>query len=111
MLRHIFIGPVRPGCTAAMLSGVVDTLREIPALVPWIQAFSVEKTLDWSGTQAVVLIAEFESHADWERYMHEPTHVALGERIKDAIDLSCMAVVQTDASRLSHIRLGLHSED
>ena len=97
MLRHIFIGPVRPGCTDAALGGVVRTLREIPGLVPWIRNFSVEKTFDWSGTQAVVLMGEFESQADWERYMYEPKHVALGDRIKDAIDLSRMTVVQTDA--------------
>ena len=88
MLRHIFIGPARPGCTAAALDVVVQTLGEIPGLVPWIRNFSVEKTLDWSGTQAVVLLAEFESQADWGRNMHEPKHVALADRIKDAIDLS-----------------------
>jgi hypothetical protein len=97
MLRHIFVGPAMPDCTDASLSGVIDTLRELPALVPWIRDFSVEKTLDWSGTQGVVLIAEFDSQADWERYMHEPRHLALGDHIKDAIDLSRMTVVQTDA--------------
>jgi hypothetical protein len=29
--------------------------------------------------------------------MHEPKHLALGDRIKDAIDLSRMTVVQTAA--------------
>lgn len=56
MLRHIFVGPTLPGCTDASLADVVDTLRELPTLVPWIRCFSVKKTLDWSGTQAVVLI-------------------------------------------------------
>lgn len=97
MLRHIFIGPALPGCTEADLSGVIDTLSELPTLVPWMRNFSVEKTLDWSGTRAVVLIAEFDSQDDWKRYMHEPKHVALGDRIKDAIDLSRMTVVQTKA--------------
>lgn len=97
MLRHIFIGPTLSDCTDAALSGVVDTLRELPGLVPWMRDFSVEKTLTWSGTQAVVLTATFDSQADWERYMHEPKHLALGDRIKDAIDLSRMTVVQTGA--------------
>jgi hypothetical protein len=97
MLRHIFVGPTLPGCTEKDLSDVVDTLRELPGLVPWIRDFSVEKTLDWSGNRAVVLIAEFDSQADWERYMHEPKHLALGDRIRGAIDLSRMTVVQTDA--------------
>ena len=66
-------------------------------LAPWIHAFSVEKTLDWSDTKAVVLIAGFDSRADWERYMNDPGHLALGDRIKDAIDLARMTVVQTDA--------------
>ncbi|SAL00242.1 Stress responsive A/B Barrel Domain protein [Caballeronia temeraria] len=97
MLRHIFIGPTFPACTEASLSGVVETLSELPALVPWIRDFSVKQTLDWSATRAVVLIAEFDSREDWERYMHEPKHLALGDRIKDFIDLSSMTVVLTDA--------------
>jgi hypothetical protein len=97
MLRHIFVGPALPGCTDEALDSVVETLREIPGLVPWVRDFSVERTLDWSGTQAVVLIAEFDTQADWERYMHEPKHVALGDRIKDSIDLPRMTVVQTGA--------------
>jgi hypothetical protein len=97
MLRHIFIGPALPGCTEADLSGVIDTLSELPKLVPWIRDFSVEKTLDWSGMRAVILIAEFDSQDDWKRYMHEPKHEALGDRIKDAIDLARMTVVQTEA--------------
>lgn len=97
MLKHIFIGKTYPGKTEAELSAVVDTLRGLPASVPWIKTFSVEKTLDWSETQAVVLIAEFDSREDWERYMHDPDHMALGEKIKDTIDLSCMSVVQTIA--------------
>lgn len=97
MVRHIFIGPVFPGCTDESLSGVVDTLRTIPSIVPWIRKLSVETTLDWCESQAVVLIAEFDSRTDWERYMHEPGHVALGDKIKDVIDLSRMTVVQTDA--------------
>ena len=95
MLRHIFIGPAMPGCTGAELSEVVDTLRTLPGLVPWIRRLSVEKTLDWSGMQGVALIAEFDTRQDWERYMHEPQHLALGDRIKDAIDLSRMTVLQT----------------
>ena len=97
MLKHIFIGKTYPGKTEAELSAVVDTLRDLPSSVPWIRAFSVEKTLDWSESQAVVLMAEFDSREDWERYMHDPDHLALGERIKDTIDLSCMSVVQTIA--------------
>jgi hypothetical protein len=97
MLRHIFVGPVLPGCTDARLSGVVDTLRTLPGIVPWIRKLSVEKTLGWCESQAVVLIAEFDSRDDWESYMHDPGHLALGEKIKDAIDLSGMTVVQTDA--------------
>ncbi len=42
MLRHIFIGPAMPGCTDAQLSDVVDTLRELPGLVPWPEAFGRE---------------------------------------------------------------------
>lgn len=97
MLRHIFVGPTFPGCTDQRLSGVVETLRTLPGTVPWIQKLSVEKTLGWCEGQAVVLIAEFDSREDWERYMHDPKHLALGEKIKDAIDLSRMSVVQTDA--------------
>ena len=95
MLKHIFIGKTYPGKTEAELSAVVDTLRGLPTIVPWIKTFSVEKTLDWSETQAVVLIAEFDSREDWELYMHDPNHIALGEKIKHIIDLSCMSVVQT----------------
>ncbi|EGK3843937.1 hypothetical protein IPA66_004577, partial [Escherichia coli] len=69
MLKHIFIGKTYPGKTEAELSAVVDILRQLPSIVPRIKAFSVEKTLDWSETQAVVLIAEFDSREDWERYM------------------------------------------
>lgn len=97
MLRHIFIGPTLPGCTDEALSDAVETLRELPGLVPWMRNFSVEKSLHWSDTQAIVLIAEFDSKADWELYMHEPEHLALGDRIKDAINLSRMTVVQTNA--------------
>lgn len=97
MLKHIFIGKTYPGKTDAELSAVVDTLRDLPAIVPWIKTFSVEKTPDWSEMRAVVLIAEFDSREDWERYMHAPDHLALGEKIKDIIDLSCMSVVQTIA--------------
>jgi len=95
MLKHIFIGNAFPGRTDTELSAVVDTLRELPVIIPWIRKFSVEKTLSWSATQAVVLMAEFDSQEDWERYMQDPRHLALGERIKDTIDLSCMTVVQT----------------
>lgn len=97
MLKHIFIGKTYPGKTEAELSAVVDIFRNLPTIVPWLKSFRVEKTLDWSETQAVVLIAEFESRKDWERYMHDPDHLALGEKIKDTIDLSCMSVVQTIA--------------
>jgi len=97
MLKHIFIGKTYPGKTEAELSAVVDTLRNLPVIVPWIRAFSVEKTLDWSESRAVVLIAEFDSREDWERYMHDPAHIALGEKIKDTIDFSFMSVVQTNA--------------
>ena len=97
MLRHIFIGKTYPGKTEAELSAVVDTLGNLPSIVPWIRAFSIEKTLAWSESQAVVLIAEFDSREDWERYMHDPNHLVLGEIIKDTIDLSCMSVVQTIA--------------
>ena len=96
MVRHIFIGPVFPGCSDESLSGVVDTLRTIPGIVPWIRSFSIDKTPDWCESRAVVLIAEFDSRADFGRYMHEPEHVALGDKIKDVIDLSRMTVVQTD---------------
>lgn len=95
MLRHIFIGKTFPGKTEAELSAVVEILRCLPEITTWIRKFSVEKTLDWSETQAVVLIAEFDSREDWERYMHNPDHLALGAKIKDTIDLSCMSVVQT----------------
>lgn len=97
MLRHIFVGPAFPDCTDERLSGVVETLRTLPGIVPWIRKLSVEKTFGWCEGQAVVLIAEFDSRKDWERYMHDPEHLALGEKIKDAVDLSRMAVVQTDA--------------
>ncbi|ACZ77528.1 Stress responsive alpha-beta barrel domain protein [Dickeya parazeae Ech586] len=97
MLKHIFIGKTYPGKTEAELSAVVDILRHLPTIVPWIKAFSVEKTLDWSETQAVVLIAEFDTPEDWARYMNDPDHLALGEKIKGTIDLSCMSVVQTVA--------------
>ena len=93
----IFIGPALPGCTRERLFEVVDTLRTLPTMVPWLRTFSVNITLEWCETQAIVLIAEFESRDDWERYMHEPRHVALGDEINDAIDLSRISVVQTDA--------------
>jgi hypothetical protein len=95
MLRHIFIGPAMPACTSSELAGVVDTLRGLDKLVPWIKNLSVEATQVWSDVQAVVLTAEFDSQDDWERYMHEPKHLALGERIAPYIDLSRMTVVQT----------------
>ncbi|WP_044872481.1 Dabb family protein [Pseudomonas sp. LFM046] len=97
MIRHIFIGPVFPGCTDERLSNVVDVLRTLPSIVPGIRKLSVEKTVAWCESKAIVLIAEFDSRADWERYMHEPGHLALGEKIKDAIDLPRMVVVQTGA--------------
>lgn len=97
MLRHIFIGPAFPGCTDERLQGVVETLRTLPDVVPWIRKLSVEKTLNWCDNQAVVLIAEFDSREDWECYMHDPQHLALGGKIEDAIDLSRMTVVQTVA--------------
>jgi hypothetical protein len=98
MIRHTFIGPAFPGCTDGHLSDVVATLRQLPKLVPWIRNLSVEKTMEWSETQAVVLIAEFDSQQDWERYMNEPKHLALGDKIKQYIDLSRMTVVQTGLS-------------
>ncbi|WP_250528270.1 Dabb family protein [Caballeronia sp. GAWG2-1] len=95
MLRHVFVGPTFPGCTDERLTSVVETLRTLPGIVPWIRKFSVEKTLGGCESRAVVLIAEFDSRDDFERYMHDPKHLALGEKIKDAIDLSRMTVVQT----------------
>lgn len=44
-----------------------------------------------------MLIAEFDTREDWARYMRDPDYLALGEKIKDTIDLSCMSVVQTTA--------------
>lgn len=96
MLRHIFIGPAMPACTSSELASVVDTLRELDKLVPWIN------NLSWSDVQAVVLTAEFDSQEDWKRYMHEPEHLALGKRIAPYIDLSRMTVVQTAITASIH---------
>lgn len=95
MLRHIFIGPAKPECTSSQLAGVVDTLRGLDKLVPWIKKLSVEATLECSAARAVVLIAEFDSQGEWERYMHEPNHLALGERIAPFVDLARMTILQT----------------
>lgn len=96
MLRHIFICPAMPDCTDEQLTYVVSTLRQLPDLVPEIKGLSVEKTLDLSQEgKGVVLIAEFESQHDWERYMHNEKHLALGDVIKPHIDLSRMVVTQT----------------
>lgn len=100
MIRHVFVGPTFHDCSDADLSGVVTTLRKLTGIVPWIRNLSVEKTLDTSGTRAIVLIAEFDTVADFDRYMSEPGHLALGNDIKDFIDLDRMTVVQTKAQTI-----------
>ena len=100
MLRHLFIGRAKPHCTDEQLAFVVATLRQLPSLVPEIKTLSVETSLGLSGEgKAVVLIAEFESRQDWERYMQNERHLALGEKITPHIDLSRMTVTQTAVSR------------
>lgn len=38
MLKHIFIGKTHPDKTEAELSAVVDILRNLPSIVPWIKS-------------------------------------------------------------------------
>ena len=60
MLRHTFIGPAMPGCSDPQLSGVVETLRGLPTLAPWIRKLSVERTLQRAEAPAVVLVERSE---------------------------------------------------
>jgi hypothetical protein len=55
MLRHLFVGPTLPGCTGERLSDVVNTLRELPGLVPWIRDFSVDHWLGCALKEGICL--------------------------------------------------------
>lgn len=95
MFRHIFIAPAFAAAGGENLDFVVQTLAAIPTIIPTVLRFSVAKNAGLSGEPAgIVMVADFDSAADWQDYMQNGQHLALGEHIKPYIDLSDMTVTQ-----------------
>ncbi|MFM2479796.1 Dabb family protein [Celerinatantimonas sp. YJH-8] len=97
MLRHFVICPIAATCTPEQFDDVVTQLRSLQAHIPGIPSFSVEKSKGLSNERpGFVLMAEFNTEADWHAYMQNEHHLAIGEAITPFLDVEHMVMTQTD---------------
>lgn len=78
MIRHVVMiqwAPGAPADASARLGAALDTL---PGLIPEIRRYEHGPDLGLAeGNFDYVVVGDFDSAADWERYRTHPAHLAL----------------------------------
>ncbi len=75
MIRHTVLLSL-DGAGEEAISTVIEELRALPALIPEITRYSVERDLGLqAGTAHVVIVGDFASADDYRTYSAHPEHV------------------------------------
>lgn len=76
MIRHVVMWKFRPGCEAEA-EEFLTRLAALKTQIPWIRAMSVERSVIPDSEFDAVLLAEFDSPEDVNRYKADPRHQAV----------------------------------
>jgi len=76
MIRHVVLLSWNEKCTDAVVQTVTDGLAALPGQIPEIRSFQFGPDLRTNKRNAdYVLVADFESEADFNTYVGHPAHV------------------------------------
>lgn len=90
MIKHIVMWSFKEGCEKEA-DAFLEALRGLYGVIPEIRSLQVGKNLAEGEEYDAVLMADFDSLEDLERYKNDPRHVAVASLCK-AIRLSRAAM-------------------
>jgi hypothetical protein len=84
MIRHTVLLTFSAAATDADLDGIVESLQVLPAKIGAIATYTVARDLRLDPTNAsIMVVADFDSVADYREYSTHPDHVAvINQQIK-----------------------------
>jgi hypothetical protein len=86
MICHVVLLHWNQECTAAAVQAVTDGLAALPGQIPQIRSYHFGPDLQVGDRNAdYVLVADFESEADFRTYVDHPAHVALMKNLTGPI--------------------------
>ncbi|MBW2498498.1 MAG: Dabb family protein [Deltaproteobacteria bacterium] len=86
MIRHVVLLKWNERCTPAAVEAVTRGLAALPEQIPEIRSYQFGPDLQLGEKNAdYVLIADFESAEDFERYVPHPAHVDLLKKVTGPI--------------------------
>jgi hypothetical protein len=87
MLRHVVMFEWRDGVSETEKTAVEEGLGRLPGLIPEIRRYEFGRDADLAeGNFDFVVVADFDSRADYETYQAQPDHLrVVGEAIRPAI--------------------------
>ena len=87
MLRHVVMFKWRDGVSEGEKQAVEEGLGRLPGLIPEIQRYEFGGDAGLAeGNFDFVVVADFESQADYETYQAQPDHLrVISEAIRPAI--------------------------
>jgi hypothetical protein len=96
VLRHVVCLTWTDTATPDAVEAVIAGLRELPAQIPEIRAYSVGPDLALgAGNADLAIVADFDTVEAWRTYQEHPAHQAvIVERIRPI--LAARAAVQLD---------------
>lgn len=75
MIRHIFIGVIKPGVDENKINERLNVMKEIGKYVPQVSNLAVGRNLNWYTQQdALVLVGDFKSKEDWLAFINSEYH-------------------------------------
>jgi hypothetical protein len=77
-LRHVVMFRLGPGVTEEQRARLADELRQLPAAIPEIAAYTVGTDAGLAeGNWDFAVVGDFVSTEDWQTYRDHPVHQAV----------------------------------
>lgn len=98
MITHIFVGTLVDGVSEEDIERLLAGWRELPKLIPEVRSLHAGRNISRRDTRySLVLVAEFDDLAAWERYMDHRDHKAIGAELTTRlINPQSRAMVQVE---------------
>jgi hypothetical protein len=99
VLHHVVLLTLNDQATDQAVEAVLDGLQRLPAAIPELRSMACGRDAGLGGGAAdLVLVATFDSVADFEAYRVHPAHVALGrDRLRPILASAATAQFEAPA--------------
>ena len=86
MIRHIFVGSLRPGTTEAEIEELLRAWAGMLGKIPGLRSLTAGRNVSpREHKYDLAVVADLDDMDAWENYMQHPEHVAIGQRISGKI--------------------------